>query len=863
MSGNAVLFAPDAVSAHPRAGGKARGLAALANAGFDVPPWFVVLPALSGSGGAAAGTVGAEMALDINDRPDFTSGDAVQRQLDQFPDNARFAVRSSADAEDGATASFAGQYESFLNVARADVQARIEAVRASANSARVAVYRIERGLDPASQPAPAVVVQQMVDPIAAGVAFSADPAGGARDLCVISAVPGLADKLVSGEAPADTWHVERSGAIARYSSRNSGATPLLGEHTIRAIADLARRVADTFGPAQDIEWAVDTHGIWLLQSRPITTLDAVPDPSAAPGLWDNSNIAESYSGIVAPLTFSFARSVYEEVYRQFCRINGIRAERVDAARAVFANMLGYLQGRIYYNLPNWYRVLAMLPGYRSNRAYMEQMMGVGETLPPALESVLKETTKSRGLADRLSNAFDTARSVCALGHRLLSLSAAEKRFYRRLDKALNPPSRPMTELRLDELAAQYRSLEGALLRRWDTPIVNDFFAMIFFGLLRKVCTAWCGDDGDRLAPALVAGTGEVISAEPVQRIAIMGACARTLPDADSILLKGTRKDCEHFLAANAVLAGYVEEYIKDFGERTAGELKLETETLADDPLPLYRAIGRAAGYNPPATVLRNGEDAGREAVAALRSSVWRPLRAAILPWIVHSARARLRARENLRFQRTRVFGRVRRLFVEMGRRLAFENRLETARDVFYLSVEEVLGFVEGTAASWDLRGLAAVRRAEHERWKTLPPPAGRIETRGAPALGNAFTPAPAPARATEEPGADGAVVLEGVGCSPGVVRGRVRVVIDPQTVALEPGEILVALRTDPGWILLFPAASGLLVEFGSLLSHSAIVSRELGLPAVVSIPDLTSRLATGDEVELDGGTGLVRLIKRG
>jgi pyruvate,water dikinase len=197
---------------------------------------------------------------------------------------------------------------------------------------------------------------------------------------------------------------------------------------------------------------------------------------------------------------------------------------------------------------------------------------------------------------------------------------------------------------------------------------------------------------------------------------------------------------------------------------------------------------------------------------------------------------------------------MRLIFVELGRQLFALDRLEDPRDVFYLEMNEILDFVEGTATCTDLRGLAAVRKAEFAHWRQEPRPAGRFATHGLIYLGHDYLPTtPLPPLAEGEE-------RSGLACCAGMVRGRVRVVTDPRRAELRGGEILVAERTDPGWILLFPSAAGLLVERGSLLSHSAIVARELGIPAIVSIPDLTRWLRTGDEVELDGASGRVRRV---
>jgi pyruvate,water dikinase len=232
-----------------------------------------------------------------------------------------------------------------------------------------------------------------------------------------------------------------------------------------------------------------------------------------------------------------------------------------------------------------------------------------------------------------------------------------------------------------------------------------------------------------------------------------------------------------------------------------------------------------------------------------------PLRRWIFRWVLRHARNRVRDRENLRFERTRVFGRARQIFVELGRRLYAVDELNEPHAVFYLTVDEILGFVDGTTTCTDLRGLAGVRKAEYDRFGQLPPPAERFVTHGIVHQGNLFQPAQAQMIAV--PQGD---ELRGIGCCPGVVRGTARLVTNPLTVQLAPGDILVAERTDPSWIMIMPAAAGLLVERGSLLSHAAIVSRELGIPSIVSLAGVTRWLKDGDQVELDGGTGIVKRL---
>jgi rifampicin phosphotransferase len=291
------------------------------------------------------------------------------------------------------------------------------------------------------------------------------------------------------------------------------------------------------------------------------------------------------------------------------------------------------------------------------------------------------------------------------------------------------------------------------------------------------------------------------------------------------------------------------------------ELKLESATLHDDPLPLFRAVGSLAQQYGAAGETRlsstSGSSADRlrvESRRRVREALARhPLRRVVFAWVLRHAQRRVRDRENLRLERTRLFGRVRRIFLEIGRRLEAVELLDDARDIFYLEVDEVLAFAEGRSTTTDLRGLAALRKREFQGYAQGPPPDDRFDTRGPVYHGHDF-------RRTEDPGVQSGDERKGLGCSPGVVRGPVRIVTDPARADLTHRAILVAEHTDPGWIMVFPSARGVLVERGSLLSHAAIVARELGIPAVVSVNGVTRWLKDGDWVEMDGSTGIVRRI---
>ena len=839
-------------------GGKARALASLSRASLPIPKWFVI------RGEACLASLSDEARAKLNSAKDaaeilnLLSGLRVAESVTEEVEQALrtlcakgelVAVRSSASDEDGAEHSFAGQLDSFLSVAAKDVPAKVAEVWRSGFSERILAYRKQNGLSLVPRP-PAVLIQRMVNADTAGVAFSADPVTGRRGVAVVSAVFGLGDALVSGEANADTWQVDRSGKIVQAVPAEQGRKPVLTDEQVRAVAALARRCAAHFGRPQDIEWAIERGELYLLQSRPVTSIARMADPDGVLNLWDNSNIAESYGGVTTPLTYTFARRAYEEVYRQFCRLMVVPAARIADNAHVFRCMIGLINGRVYYNLLNWYRVLAMLPGFTVNRRFMEQMMGVKEPLP---EELLREF-QSASAMDRFKDALNLAGTIAGLIANHFTLPSRIRQFYARLNDALRPPNPPLEEARPDELAVAYQELERQLLTRWDAPLVNDFFAMIFYGVLRKLVAKWCGDTDGTLQNNLLCGEGGMISAEPARRVKELAVIAAKHPGLAKTLCDAPLEEMMAAVEQAPEFAADYRSYLSRFGDRCLDELKLESATLHDDPTALLRSIGHLATREQAAKPTNIEATLRNEAEARVNEALrGRPLRSAIFRWVLRQTRARVRERENLRFERTRLFGRVRRIFVAMGQQFAARDLIDTPGDIFYLELDEIMGYCDGTATTTDLRALVALRRAEFARYKEQEAPTDRFETRGPVYHGNTYRRA---AETTSDAGSD----WKGIGCCPGVVRGPVRVVTDPRNAVIKPGEILVAERTDPGWIMLFASAAGLLVERGSLLSHSAIVSREMGIPSIVSIPGITKSLQTGDQVEMNGSTGSVKRV---
>ncbi len=806
------------------AGGKAEGLRRMARCGVQVPA-FVVLP----------------------------PGAAVERVFDAFEQvkgpGGTVAVRSSALDEDGASHSFAGQYDTVLGVAdAAALRGAVRRCRASADGERVRAYRARLGLPDA---AVAVVIQRMVVGSASGVMFTATPEDPDRTL--ISAGPGLGEGVVQGLVACDTFRVAREGSVtAEHTAKDlavrlvEGApraveippdTPTITDEDARALAAWGQRLSAEWGRPVDVEWTLADGVLHLLQCRPVTA----PIPTGRRRLWDNSNIIESYNGVTTPLTYSFASSAYTTVYQLFLRAMGVRESVIQANQSTFPRMIGLVRGRVYYNLNAWYRVVALLPGYRANRAFMEQMMGVAEVAADDDAESAAATWQNR-----LAAVPELIRLGARLVWRLSRVDADNAAFRRHFDAVYAPwRARDLDALPPEQLVEAYESLERDLLQAWSVPIVNDFFTMIAYGLLRKLCADWV-PHATELHNQLLAGEGDVESVQPMRDAVALAALVR-----DDPTLEATFRGADPAAAARAVAAHPTTgpawaRWLALYGDRCVDELKLESPSLRQDPRFLVVAVRNYLASD--AAPDSGGGAALRAQAEATAFAAVRGLRGVLFRRVLAQARARVRDRENLRFLRTRVFGLARDVFRALGAHMARAGAIAETDDVFYLTVPEVLGWVRGTSPSVAFRETIDVRRREFDGYRAAPKPADRFATWGAVHAHNQFagTPKPAPSGA-----------LRGTPCAPGIAEGVAAVLADPKEGATLNGEILVAFRTDPGWVPLYPSIAGLLVERGSLLSHSAVVAREIGLPTIIGIPGLTAAVASGDRLRIDGSTGAV------
>jgi rifampicin phosphotransferase len=810
-------------------GGKGWNLLRLRALGFTVPR-FAILPASVVSS-----------FLQSSQSSGFEAD--LHQALAAVLGSSLLAVRSSAADEDSAAGSFAGLLDSELNVRRDDVPAAIRRVGASAFSERALLYRRRKRLrlDGIST---AVILQEMIPAVVSGVLFTRDPGDGAP-VCVVVAGAGLGDGVVTDAVDTDTYRI--SWDSDRFETE-APAPHVLTPGQIRELRDVGVRAEGAFGAPQDLEWAFDGEGrLSVLQARPIVPPAQVALP-AGRRFWDNSNIIESYPGATLPLTFSFVRTAYEKAFRRaalgFLPVPGAPRPRSE----VFQNLLGLLEGRVYYNLVNWYEMFSYLPAPEHHRRAWDRMMGVAHPAPVAL-----------GPGARVSRLVSL---LAALGV-LLRANAHARQFFERFDRlygrfrdAADAAAGP------EAIVAAYRSLEQEAAGFWHLTVYNDFVAIRCHEWLTALCHRWGLDTHPGLQNALLSGEPGIESVAPVRSLAQLAETVRQEAAYRELFQSQDARGTWTAIQADERYRGLRDAFaahLAAYGDRGLEELKLETPTLREEPHRLVDLVRSFVAREGPETAVEEGEGrARRQAEETVRRHPLSVPQRILLSWVLSRARRAIRTRENMRFARSRLFGIVRRLFRRLGENLAEIGLLETAADIAYLTVDEALGVVEGTAVTRDLAALVRLRKTEYLRYAARDP-GERVETVGIPCTAAVEE----PARGTGEripPAGSRGQVLRGTGCSAGRAQGMAKVILDPREARAGRDHILIARSTDPGWVFLMVSTAGIVVEKGSLLSHTAIIARELGIATVVGVKDATRLIPDGASVTIDGTTGEVRWL---
>ncbi|HEY2942831.1 MAG TPA: PEP/pyruvate-binding domain-containing protein [Vicinamibacteria bacterium] len=719
------------------------------------------------------------------------------------------AVRSSAALEDTAQASFAGQYRTLLGVSADAVPRSVEAVRRSAADATG--YARALGMDGGPGPAPvAVLVQRFVEPRAAGVLFTRHPAD--PEVMLVESHSGRGEAVVSGTVRPDRYVLDRQTG-ARRDGAPQGS---LSAADLRDVFHLARRAEELLGAAQDVEWALGTDGAVLLQSRPITVEGAPPRDPRLRRL-TRANVGEVLPDPVTPLTAATVVTFLEHAFREVARRAGLLPRDAPPFLVIHRE-------RLYLNLSLCLEIGRRLPGFVIQGGDVDRLVlgagggqgadGTASLLAwPRLAVVVN---RLRALARQLPAEIDSARAAA---------------------RSL-PPRAEVERAAPVELLAMLDGLERAGWIVAGAHVATTGACGVRLALLTRLLAALDPGEAPPRVNRLVTGLPGLESAAPVEALESLAGEVHRRPDWIAWLARPAAEAAAALRRreAPAELGARLEEFLGRWGHRGVSEGELRAFSWEDDPAPLLAALrARAASPRPPGFRARAAEQLGRADESALRARLG-PLRALLLGRVLSGAREWVARREATKSLAIALVDHGRDIARASARRLVAAGLLAREDDVFFLSAAELR-----TALGGGPPPSAAVRR-RRRRWE-----------------GEAALPAPrevdlGAAEAVRPPEGE----LRGLGVSAGVGIGPARVIQAGEVARLEPGEVLVAPVLDAALGPLLASAAGAVAEMGGLLSHGAVVARELGVPCVVDVRDATRRIRTGARVVVDGGSGHVK-----
>ena len=817
-----------------RVGAKAANLGELTHAGFPVPDGFAVTT-------QAFDRFIKVNALEVAQSPETVAKAELPADIQEALsaasiklNGAPLAVRSSGVAEDLEGASFAGQYETFLDVR--GYEALVDAVRqswASAFSARVAAYKSNKGqVNDASM---AVLVQILVNADVAGVAFTANPVNGHRDETVVSAVRGLGERLVSGAASPDEWIVRGDEA-----TRKSAPEDAIDAVQAREIAKMARQAEAHFGSPQDVEWAIARGKLFMLQARPITTLrEPEPEPVAIPikpppGFWERE--INHYPKPLSPMVRS-----------------AVLQANIDGLKQAFEEASMLADGLDFREIGGWVYNRVVPLGGKDTPAPPAWLMPVLIRVVPQLRDRIKGMMQAVR-TDRIGSYIERwyAEWKPAQVSYIATLQAID----------LVQLSDPELEQHLDTAVN--------LLRQ--SYYIHAKVSSIDFVVAELVFT--CRDLlgwQDRQTLDLLAGLSSITS-EPARGLNELARMARERPAIYELLEHLDANAASRLAQIDLEFARAFDAYQRRFSIRPLS-FDIADPTLAEQPelaLALIRhQIGR--GYNPEADseILEKRRVATQaEARAVLanrpagdRERFERALRRAERGYPI---------REEHEFYLTAApAGLLRYAALEVGKRLAQRGQIANRDDVFFLELDEARSALQG-----DNNQRAVVSHRKGERAWTLehPGPDWYGKNPGPPPSFASFPPEARlmmealmweidslfAAQQSRVKQAAGSSTMRGIAVSAGRYTGTVRVIHDESEFdKIQPGDVLVSPVTSPVWSVIFPSVGALITDMGGILSHPAIIAREYRVPAVVATGNATRLLKDGQTVTVDGDSGRV------
>lgn len=771
-------------------GVKAKNLFLMMKKGHNVPPFFCV-------------------------NADYSENEITAYLDENFADTELFSVRSSSSAEDGKDFSFAGQFKTYLNIKKEEVFSYISKVADISENKSVAEY-CKLNNTKISSIRMSVIVQKMITADYSGVIFTANPQGLLNETVIVIG-KGTGENVVEDKTETTAYYYNTSDNIYYYEK--NGGSPIITDEKIKEIIEISIGIKALFKCECDIEFAIKNSQIFILQSRPITSLQE----NASIIVLDNSNIIESYPNITLPLTQSFIREVYYRVFKTLL-IRLTREEKtVNQIDDILKNMVDVVNGRVYYRISNWYDIIRLLPFSKKITPVWQEMLGVkNKEVSFALKNKASFKTQAKVMISFFSLIISSPRKMDKLNRYFSEIA----KYYSSFDVDTDDNKK---------LIEYYQSLKKMATDEWDITLANDMYSFIFTGLLKSRLKKRNPENYEIMTSQYISKISDIESLKPICELINISQAAKSQNRISELSDIKTNEDYYRYSnEKNDDFTTSIKAYVDIFGDRNIEELKLESKTFRTDPVLLINRIIQYANENIQMSV----ENIDFKRLRGLSGL------------FAKKAAIGIKNREKSRLNRSRLYGIMRMLMLQIGKNLSIAGLINEKDDIFWLYYDEIEETANGEFLK--LKKLINERKLKYNMFSALPAYSRLVFSERVVDKN--------PSNVCEMSFESGAGKYSGVACSHGIAEGEVLIVDKPTMHIDSKGKILVTKMTDPGWVFLIASAKGIIAEKGSLLSHTAIIARELGKPTVVGVNNITKLLKNGDRVRIDGDKGEIEIL---
>jgi phosphohistidine swiveling domain-containing protein len=744
-----------------------------------------------------------------------TIPEEVRREIQAFILlHGKVALRSSMTGEDHAAYSFAGLFDTFLGIDQDNWEEALKKIYASLGSQRVTNYLKLKNINIDLKMA--VVLQKEIRVEKSGVLFTRSPMLPTSAI-TIDAAHGMGEGVVSGLVDVANYSLTRLGEVIEGS--DSG---VLNSMNLKQLIKESLRLEEILGRPADIEWGYVGEELFIFQIRPITT-------SFSPlKIFADTNLSESYPGTVSPFTATFIQKVYENVFTESAILLGAKGKRLEILKAHYAQIIGVIDNHLYYDLEHYYAILRSLPGGERNITNWHKMIG-GKI----------EGIKVPFHATYLSK-IETIQAACSL---LIFASKKRKHyssFLSSLDLLVERILKDIDQLESSEKTIRYMSDLVKKSLGFGLTVANDVYIMIGLGIMGHRFKKR-GIPEDSIID-LLKTTQSLDSVKPLHAFEklTIGLSSKFIHDLESFALepgldpysKSFRKLKEMGWEAEVTA---LSRFINEYGDRSFEELKIESLPFKNDPQLLITFL--KWGKNTSAMVHRS--KAAQEIKLNLLDKK-----------IIKFTRECIEFRETSRLWRGRFYHLFRIMIMKLSEQLKNEDKAWKhfkLADFFSISNSEWEMYLRHELNANDLRQLMQSRISWQTKHQNFPEFVCWSPTEKLPQFNKSSAKVD---------------ILKGQGVSPGIFEGRALVLENPtEAMSTELDNfILVTKNTDPAWVYIMSRSRGLISEKGSMLSHTAIIGRELGIPTIVGVKSATDLIKTGDLLQINGTTGEVSKV---